>query len=365
MKIYFLSILSFLPFISSAQLDSLKGPVRSVKETVIVYSHGDVILHIDGFDFGQYEIDMQSALSELEKYYLFIRYPGNSYKNFDRNRLLVEESKDFNNSSIDVHYYSYDHLNNISQIETKSNAKKPRIKTITRYTYDYMDDSSSQLKIRFSYSPENALFNLTEYFYNDKGQLIQMMDNNDNNYSRVNLFSYDTAGRIKLKGWATIEKSMRLDEKSGVQIIRDSLGNLDFDEYKYDNAGRLIEKKVPLGDKSYRIVFEYDSVGNVKKKYFYYRHYDSLYSTKNYEYNPNSSLKKVTWTGRHQPDLINFAEYFYTNGEISSVVYRNGHRPRTIYFKYKTDKFGNWTEQKKYLDDILLYTRSRYIKYWR
>ena len=122
--------------------------------------------------------------------------------------------------------------------------------------------------------------NVSEYEYDEQGNLIVKTEAVGTTAERMTTYAYDDSSRLLT---ATVEAdadteaattTFTYDENGNVDSIADPEGNKTL-FLKYDNAGNLLEMQDPRG---YEWTFEYDDLGRLKSQR------DPLNNTTSYEY---------------------------------------------------------------------------------
>lgn len=187
---------------------------------------------------------------------------GYGYIEYNKyNQLVRKEVYDFNYVRSDYKSYSYDHMGNVSHIESAFNSA----------TMNY--DEKARLV-----NTVDAIGNITAYKYDAKGNVITVT----NPEGRVIHNEYDSLNRL-LK---------RTDSLGYAEYFAyDSLGNLSVGKdkngiitsYEYDDMSRVIGKT--KNDLS--VIYEYDNVGNLSTL-------TNESGTISYDYKENGVLEKIT-----------------------------------------------------------------------
>ncbi len=203
--------------------------------------------------------------------------------------------------------WTYDRL---GRVELLTNPDQ----SIAQYEYDANGNQTAVI---------DALFNRTEYVYDEKGLLIEIIypdatpDNIDDNLRTIN--RYDLAGRLE----ATIDPQGRITQ------------------YKYNPLGQQIETIYPDETPSTdldnpRIQTEYYNSGQIKANI------DSLGNRTEYRYNSNGQLVEVIYPDSTPNNLSDNPRTTYEYDKAGQKISETDALERTVKFVY--DKLGRVTE---------------------
>lgn len=369
MKFKFLHILLLSPLLSFSQLDSLKGRVKTIKESIKYAEKFGLTLYLREFDFGQYSLTDETIFKEFRKG-LFPRSPSSSpiHKEFDKNGRLTELTFFSKNDSLisSRWKYVYDEYNNLIQekIEFSSGDYE-----VTNYRYLPFKDSTDRIMTEITYDSDPDRFSMKQYFYNNTVQLIEIRELSGFGWDRKTNYKYDDSGRLVFEINSDVKKVLKYDSAMKTNIFQDSATDYYSEAFSYYDDGSLKEKVSGcspglIAAACQRIVYVYDNKKRKSKTYYYWRGIDSLFSHSEYEYHPDNSLKRISWFFKGEPQSKNFVDYFYKDKELIKAVLTTTDNTTVIEFEYKVDSHNNWIEQKKFVNNDLFYIRKREITYW-
>ena len=364
MKLKWLYIALILPLPCLSQLDSLKGNVKSLKETPDLsgVSQNDFPILVGGSYEERHPLDSRK---------LFNEFPGNLYpyfplsvieKEYDKKKRLVKKiSYRPNETNRSIVNYLYDEFGNLVQ-------EKNEFSIITNYRYVQFRDSVYRIIAELNYDSEPEFFNMKQYLYNKSNfQLIEIRDLSGYwSDDKIN-YKYDSAGRVISEVYSTINRVLEYDEKSRMKAYRDSSDIYNRKDYAYNPDGTL--KQTIKGCWGYqvsygceKIYYSYDKEKRLTKKHFFWQ--DSLSSRKEYQYNNDGLLQKLAWFWKEEKKSKNHVEYFYENRILTKAIFTDNDSVTTIGFQYKLDSHNNWIEQIKTVNNKVFYIRKREITYW-
>ena len=271
---------------------------------------------------------------------------------------------------------------------TKSRASKTAT-SMDSITYAYDDNRNMVKKFEISIAPGSQPFGgiKTINLY-DKGNKVIMSkayEYGDTAYDQIyyrDTLEYDERGNLTRKVDINNIEIRRYDEQN--HIIEEKFLSTDsivrmHSEFKYDNAGNLIEERMPLSgtvDQPPTLgIYAYNKDNKVIVKH--HRPLNSQdtadWQTETFEYDSSGQLVKQTMlrmdvsensdTGR----TITTFEYDDSNRfKKESIYYRGfwGHNFSEEY-TWKYDKTGNWIEQIRYRDQELCEILKRKIEYYQ
>jgi hypothetical protein len=188
------------------------------------------------------------------------------------------------------------------------------------------------------YFPNGTLIEKGIFKYNDKGWLIKKnVYFKDGSLEGTTSYEYNENGNIISEyrnGVVGTNVKCKYDNK-GNMIEEVSLWG-GKQTYKYNDEGKVIEKKEHSRDEYYMWIYTYDNIGYIKSSKEY--GYDGkLNGYETYEYDSNENIKK------------NFE--YYRDGELLSI----------ITFEYDFDKKGNWIRRISYRENPPKIKNPRYI----
>lgn len=372
MKKRFFTILLFLPFLLSAQSDSPKGDIKSIREKLIFLdsTKQNMKLFSSEGDYGHYGFSSpEFTFSRFNSWWFntpWVHYL-NYLRNYDTAKNLLEETWYYkNNRTLEKIIYEYDERNNLVQ-------KKTAFDDTTFFVKNFYYNDSNLLLSSISYSTFRPLrYEYENYIYDDNKNLIEERTYDEYGESYGSKFKYTNSGKLKEKishspfVWVKInEKStgQRRDKNGSDQIqekrIYDSIDNLrrveNYIDDFYDRNKAVLNRST-----SYRYDYKNRKVGE-----YYAMSSDTVNAFREYQYNENSLLKQESFIQAKNNTVLTEIEYFYDrNKNIEKVIYKGEGRTSSITFSYKFDKKMNWIEQLKSVDGKPLYLRKRNIQYY-
>lgn len=368
MKFRFPYLLILFPLHSFSQLDSLKGNVKSVKESIRYAEKAGLTIYHRELDFGQYSLNDETIFKEFKKGLLPRLLLAPTQKEFDTKGRLIQLTFFTNNNDsffTSNWKYIYDENNNLIQEKLEfSNGDYQ----ITNYRYKPFKDSIARIMTEVSYSNDPDWFNMKQYFYRNTAQLIEVRELSGFGWDRKVNYKYDDSGRLIAEINSDVKRVLKYDSIMKTEIFQDSAADYYQETFNYYDDGSLREKISGcspnlIAGACQRTLYIYDDKRRKAKTYYYWRGTDSLFSHREYEYYTDNSLKKISWFYKDEPISRNFAEYFYKNKELIKAVLNTADNTTVIEFEYKVDSHNNWIEQKKFVNKNLFYTRKREIIY--
>ncbi len=362
MKLKWLYIALLLPAPGFSQLDSLKGNIRSIKETPDVsgIAQNNLPILVGGSYHERYSLDDKKLFDEFSKSlypYLPLSFIDKEYDK--KKRLIKSIHYSSDSTSRYITTYTYDEFDNLIQ-ERDGN-------TTTNYRYAQFRDSAYRIIAELNYDSDPALFEMKQYLYDKKNLQLVEIRNLSGYWSddKIN-YKYDSSGRVITEIRSLISRVLEYDEKNGLQVYRDSSDIYHRKDYMYNTDGTL--KQTIEGCADYKVSsaceiinYEYDEE-RVIKKHFVWQ--DSLSSRKEYQYNKDGLLKKIEWFGMNEKISKNYVEYFYEKDILTKAIFTNNDAVTVISFQYKFDSHNNWIEQVKKINHKIFYIREREITYW-
>ncbi len=357
-----LCLLLFSPFTGFSQLDSLKGRVRSIKDTLIVDNKLEqgIVIHHREMDFGQYRLTDETIFDGFKKG----MFPGSlsttSFKEYDEKGKLLSYSRRYSKGGdAYTERYRYDEYGDLVQRTYEGGT--------TNMVYLPLGDSIDHIISSVTYGNDPESFWMKQYFYNRRSQLIEEHELTSFHHDTKINYRYDEEGRNISKIYSNIERGFDTNKEPRGQHLNDSTTIYYQEDFMYNPDGSLQERingcnARVVSAACQRLKYRYDERGRKSLVQFYQA--DSLFSYREYEYNEDNTLKKLSWSYKDKLEYHNDAEYFYKNKELTKVIFHDMDKTIVIEFSYKTDKQGNWTEQTKTIDGRVNYVRKRDILYW-
>lgn len=366
MKEASLIFLLFLSLVSYPQLDSLKGPVKKVKET----GTADFIkipFYLRETSARQRYLDQETIFWEF-KPDMYPRHPKETMKEYDKNGRLTK-SVHFNTPGRPFYstgYYEYDTSGNLarSRYEFRDSAYYSWEETNYKYIIDVGEDARVAMKI--TYRSDAGHFSFEAFLYDKDNRLVETRETSSSGTKFLHRFLSNAEGNLVLEESFRVGRKELKDSVTHQIIFIDTIDSPYQILYKYDSDGRLRQKSEGCtpGDDNWckRIDYEYD----IEKRLLKILHYrkDTVHSWRKYEYFNDHLIKRITWHSKSAPDSRNSVDYFYEEKELTRALSRVNDMTYTFDFEYVLDRYKNWTEQRKYLNNELLYTRKRTITYW-
>lgn len=372
MKKIFFTILLFLPFLLSAQIDSLKGNIKSIREKLIFLdsTKQNMKLFSSEGDYGHY------GFSSPE--FTFLRFNSwwfhtpwvhylNYLRHYDTAKNLIEEIWYYKSDKIlEKITYEYDGQNNLVKEKTEFNDSTFFAKC------SYYNDLGLHLT-SISYSSFKPLrYEYESYSYDENKRPIEIRKFDEYGESYGTKFKYTSSGKVKENISHSPFIWVQLDEKSKGQR-RDKVGNDQIQEERiYDSTDKLIKVKNYIADFDDRnkvvlhrsTSYRYDG-RNRKIGEYYAMSNDTVDAFREYQYSEKDLLKKERFIQAKNNHVLIEIEYFYDqNNNIEKIIYTGEGKTSVISFSYKFDEKLNWVEQLKSVDGKPLYLRKRELKYY-
>jgi hypothetical protein len=372
MKKRFFTIVLFLPCLLSAQIDSPKGDIKSIREKLIFLDSTKQNLKLfssDG-DYGHYGFSSpEFTFSRFNSFWFntpWVHYL-NYLRNYDTAKNLLEETWYYkDDETLEKVIYEYDERNNLIQ-------KKTAFDDTTFFVKSFYYNNLNLLLSSISYSTFRPLsYTYESYSYDDNNKLIEERNFDEDGESYGGKFKYTNSGKLKEKIGYSPFVWVQLDEKTRAHR-RDKTGKYQLEEERiYDSLDNLQKVKGYSNDfeGSNKIVlhnstsFRYDSK-NRKIGEYYAKSSDTVDSFREYQYTENNLLKKERFIYAKNNSVFREIEYFYDqNNNIEKVIYTGEGKTSSCTFSYKFDKKLNWIEQLKSVDGKPLYLRKRELEYY-
>jgi len=315
-------------------------------------------------DYGQYSLSYETIFEDFPKDLFPNRSIGYEKEYDEKGRLTKLMRSYFDIKIHNTTYYTYNEYGNL--VQEKLVYDDGRFE-ITNFHYIPFADSTDHIISEMNYETDPERFEMKQYYYNKKVQLIEVRELSQIRWDHRTNYKYDTAGRLIKELNFNVEKKLMIDRNTGIEKISDSIDIYYRKETEYNNDGTIkltIDGCAPYLVKlaCAKTYFEYDDKKRVIKKTFYWG--DSLFSHRQYQYNPDNTLKKLEWFYKDEIKPKNQAEYFYEKKELSKAIFIDGDKTTVFEFNYQSDSHNNWTEQIKIVDNKPFYIRKREITYW-
>jgi hypothetical protein len=348
------------------QLDSLKGKVKSVKQTATFTARG-LILHLREFDFGQSRLADDNIFDDFRRSF-FPRWPGKYDQEFDEKGRLIKKVQYSHVPDLTSKYlYLYDEYDNLIQERRESKGGDYFDFEVINRVYRPFRDSNDRVVMEIQYDKDPDRFEMKQYFYDENFRLHEVREISSFGRNSRTRYEYDLGGRLLSDIHFVSETKLHRDSISGKRYLADSLDETYREEFIYNDAGLLKQKTRGCASNlvtssCQKIIYEYDTHNRKEKVWFHWR--DTIFSWREYTYNPDSSIQKITWRHKGTPGYRNSVEYFYENKELIKAVLTDDNTTSSFEFEYIVDAYGNWTEQRKYMNNEPVYVRKREITYY-
>lgn len=362
---FFLPFLLFLSINCFSQLDSLKGNVKRVYDTLSRTDKFYLFLSLREIDFGQLSLSEDDLFRDFKGDLLPKRFTA-----FDKERVFNEKGwlmkythyHRRNNSAATKSYKYDDHGNIVQEFWDFGNGS---YKT-TNKCYRLFKDSVYRISSEITYEDDPERFGMKQFFYNDKHFLIEEREIASFSHDYKTTYSYDNHNWLINKEYYRILYKKQTAPDASLPVF-DSLDIFDKKSFSYYETGLLKEETsgyIPGSSRGSREKTTYQYDKDNRKSFISYYWGDSLYSWNKYDYNEDGQIKRISYF--RTPDTVsrNYIEYFYLKNEISKVYLKEPDKETTFEFRYKTDSQNNWIEQTKLVNGEAVYIRKRIIEYW-
>lgn len=218
---------------------------------------------------------------------------------------------------------------------------KDKVKSIKECTYDgtYNGDTET-FEGRGEKGDCNQAIN---YFFNNKGNLIEVKDVLHGESGQKHTYKYDDKGNKVQEEY--------YDEDGVLQ------GKVN---YKYDKPGNRIEKTFPEGTK---ISYRYDSNGNMIEESTYDND-GNLYNRIAYQFDDNGLKIEEVQYDRNGKIVIKYAYKYDSNGNETEInAYSEGKQPSKSAIQYVYDKKKNFIK-KIFVSAFSIEIQERVIEYY-
>jgi len=250
--------------------------------------------------------------------------------------------------------------------KNKKRPESPVVKSITKYKI-YPEDSVGYILqkelfnekgwrityIGYDYYGSGKETRRINFIHDENGNVIKdITDNGD--YTTTEIHFYDKDGRLLKSGWSNeerevIEEKYFYNEKGDeIEIKYFDDGEYDFSrvfEHEYDKKGRIVSQKkwekYTDGSNdllSYHISMSYDKNGNVIEK-FYYRSDGTPYRKDVNKYDKAGNLIEEYEYDGDELETLNVNTYNVYGETIKNISY-NGSKELNYTNTYRYDKYG-------------------------
>lgn len=353
-----------------SQLDSLKGPVKSIREKIIFLDstrQNPKLFSTDG-DYGHSGfLNGESTILKFYQnwYHSYWVHYVNYHRNFNRNGKPVSETwYDKKDRSFFNYYYQYDTAGML--IEKKSGYRDTNFLTEKLY-YNYFNQLTSSF--RYPYGIDGYLF--TWHTLDSSGTITETKRYDRHGETSGVKFIYSPAGKMISK--INHVPFVYIKEGNVWNPVRDEKGtDHKWEDFEYDDKGNLA-KKITYAQEytdqvktviQNEIRFEYNAKNEKIGEYYSYAG-SKTGSYKRYYYYPDGKLKYAAHL--ISQDSIPTYEITYTynkRNDIEQILYIDNGVPHVVKFSYEFDSHGNWIRQTKSLKDKVLYSWERAIEYY-
>ncbi|WP_143885640.1 hypothetical protein [Chryseobacterium binzhouense] len=363
--------------------DSIFGKPKYVKEYVLFLNDSGPFTFMHGDDEYGHSVIMtpQNLRSRMSGTWFesdFCRYINNETY-YDKNRNITKETWYYRSGDVvDDYDYTYDFLGRL--INEKSTNKYS--KTYKKYIYE---GSSKKLKFteyrsKWEDEPTKVYFiNHEKYnpFIITKFDTLTKTDSvfavTDFVWNKLGKNSFlegkDSVFRKRLTQVNFYDNDLQIKESKSFSYRSDhynkKLFQRGYTKYERDTLGRII-KETQINDDKYRY-YILEKNGKYREEIIGGA-FASISSTA-YEYYDDGTLK--TRKNFYQGNILNQIQFTYENNQIVKVLYLDAQgesksdlKATEIVFKYKYDKYKNWTEVIKNVDGKDLYKWIRKIEYY-
>ncbi|HWR33404.1 MAG TPA: hypothetical protein VN451_07760, partial [Chitinophagaceae bacterium] len=232
----FLFFLIVSPLFSFSQLDSLKGKVKKVKDSVIYTNKSYFILSLREFDFGQLSLSEEDMFTEFKGDLLPKRFIQlDKEREYDEKGRLIKFSNFYPkiNSSSSI-FYTYDEYNNLVQEKHEYGGEEYEI---INYHYRPFKNSTDHLTTEIRYENDPGRFWMKQYFYNDKVQLIEERELSVFGRDEKINYAYDDSGRLIAEIRSNIDRTIRYDSFLRTEVVQDTIYDSFQEEFNYYSDG--------------------------------------------------------------------------------------------------------------------------------
>jgi hypothetical protein len=355
MKKRFLTIFILLPFILSAQIDSLKGNIKSIREKLIFLDsnfQNRKLFSTEG-EYGHYGFTSpEFTFSRFDSWWFHTTWVHylNYERKYDTARNLTEETWYYTNDEVLAKItYEYDQLRQIIRKKTAYDDTRFFVKS-SHY------NESKLLVSSISYSSFTPIqYDYEIYRYDDHKNLVEIQTFDEYGENNGTKYTYTTSGKLK---------TSKQRHKNGNELVTE--------ERFYDGSDNLIKVSHYLGYPNdgnnatlhSSTLYKYDS-WNRKDREYYARSSDSPTVFRAYQYNENNLLVRESLIQARNDTALIDLQYYYNNlKNIEKLVYTGEGKTSVVLFSYKFDKEHNWIEQLKTVNGRPLYLRKRELIYY-
>jgi len=220
----------------------------------------------------------------------------------------------------------------------------------TEYKYDEQGLLKETISIRKSWPNKQELAGKELYKYNNKKQLIELIDTSINSFLGlidtsiyISSYEYNELGQISSK------------------FTSGSWGVNEEYEYKYDNKGNKIEVIKYIDEViTARWKFTYDVNNNIINEITYEKSGET--NLTKHEYDNLGNITKKSTILKINTDDFNWTN---ENGVEFELKEKEADVTIEVTYKYEYDKKMNWTSKVQYMGDMPLHITERKIKYYK
>ncbi|MEM6517536.1 MAG: hypothetical protein AAF688_15245 [Bacteroidota bacterium] len=370
----FVLILSIILYCQSGfsqiNTDTIYGNPKSLREKVDFYDanfQNYKFLELDG-DYGHSLIFTPENVKDKFKrmwYRTSTCFYINYEKNYDSGGLPLNETWYYKNGDVHNEYF-YKYNKNGKLIESIEQIDDINRRRIRRLSYDRKGNLVAT--IAFNEQIENGFGKYSTFKYDSLNNLISYSNFNKDGYADTYYNSYNSKGQL-------IEESLHapyfeheiIKSKSTSDIIPHK-PNYVKRRLDYNIDGNIIKEVNYRGasrDSSMR-VYCYNDTKNLVEERYYYKPVDTnRYRIRRLIYD-NNLLMKETYSSNSKHDPLNQSwSYTYNgNGDIKELTLLVNEKLYNIKYQYKFDRFNNWIEIIKIVDERPLYKWTRRIEYY-
>lgn len=213
-------------------------------------------------------------------------------------------------------------------------------------------------------APENWYFNKNGFL---KYKLIKQSESNSHNI-KESFFYYQDTNLIKIvkyqknqKAKWSISDSVIISNNQDTIIYKNYrvlCKSIDSIIYIVKN-NKLMAEFATYPDGNNKITYEYDDNKQLMKEIYHYPNgKKNIWNTQNV-YNENKKLISKNQQQGEGFKVVKY-EYYPENGLIKSESFNN----QLLLYNYKFDSIGNWILKEITLNNIIIYTEKRTIKYY-
>ncbi len=211
---------------------------------------------------------------------------------------------------------------------------------------------------------------ITNFFYNEKNQLIEVSDMSlkDGSFEGKKLYFYDANNKpileLQYNSIGVLRDSIVITTNDDMTEITEIAYNPKTNKFlnkidkRYNKFNKIDKKVRTTNESSTRFLYKYDSLGNLLVEKWFLNNELSQKNEFLYDSKGNMIIRKEY---DEKENLFNTIEYSYD--PISGLELEIRDNLHTIKFEYNFDNYGNWIVRYEFYDGTPTNITEREIEY--